>query len=196
MEQHRYVDATLEVYRRVLRDFANIGVCLQAYLYRTKEDLVSLIPLGGGIRLVKGAYREPPDVAMPNKRNVDESFLALAKMMMSGDAQASGLRAVFGTHDRRLVAAIHEQMRAFGASARIGRVPLALRDSARRAGPAGAGAIPRARAHQLRRTVVSMVHAEVGRTSGKRAVCREVDAVEVSTTTSERAAAWIPGSRD
>ena len=96
----------------MLRDFANVGVCLQAYLHRTKEDLVSLIPLGGGIRLVKGAYREPPDVAMPKKSDVDENFLAMAKIMMSGDARASGLRAVFGTHDRRLVAAIHEQMRA------------------------------------------------------------------------------------
>ncbi len=114
MEQHRYVDATLELYRRVLRDFPNVGVCLQAYLYRTKDDLISLIPLGGGIRLVKGAYREPPDVAMPKKRDVDENFLAMARIMMSGDARASGLRAVFGTHDRRLVAAIHEQMRASG----------------------------------------------------------------------------------
>ena len=55
------------MYRRVRQEFPNVGVCLQAYLYRTVTDLRSLIPLGGGVRLVKGAYREPPDVAMPKK---------------------------------------------------------------------------------------------------------------------------------
>ena len=67
MEQHAYVDATLNIYRRTLSDFPNVGVCLQAYLYRTPNDLRSLIPLGGGVRLVKGAYREPNDVAIPKE---------------------------------------------------------------------------------------------------------------------------------
>ena len=111
MEQHTYVDATLEIYRRVLQECPNVGVCLQAYLYRTANDLRSLLPLGGGVRLVKGAYREPPDVAMPKKRDVDESFLALAKLMTSSsEARASGFRAVFGTHDARLIAAIQREM--------------------------------------------------------------------------------------
>jgi proline dehydrogenase len=114
MEQHTYVDVTLAIYRRVLSEFPNVGVCLQAYLYRTAHDLQSLIPIGGGIRLVKGAYREPPDVAMPKKRDVDRSFLTLANMMIGRDARSSGLRAVFGTHDRRLIAAIQDQMRAAG----------------------------------------------------------------------------------
>jgi proline dehydrogenase len=106
MEQHGYVDATLEAYRAVRSEFPNVGVCLQAYLYRTKDDLTSLIPLGGGVRLVKGAYRESADIAYPRKRDVDANFLALAKMMIGHDARAAGLRAVFGTHDRRLVKAI------------------------------------------------------------------------------------------
>ena len=63
MEQHTYVDATLEIYRRVKSEFPNVGVCLQAYLYRTAADLASLIALGGGVRLVKGAYHEPASVA-------------------------------------------------------------------------------------------------------------------------------------
>lgn len=110
MEQHTYVDATLEMYRRVRQEFPNVGVCLQAYLYRTVTDLRSLIPLGGGVRLVKGAYREPPDVAMPKKSEVDDNFLALARLMIGADARASGLRAVFGTHDARLLAAIQREM--------------------------------------------------------------------------------------
>jgi proline dehydrogenase len=119
MEQHTYVDATLEIYRRVLADFPNVGVCLQAYLYRTANDLTTLIPssnfgAAGGVRLVKGAYREPGSVAYPKKRDVDDNFLALAKLMMGPGARAAGLRAVFGTHDSRLIAAIHDHMGATG----------------------------------------------------------------------------------
>jgi proline dehydrogenase len=124
MEQHAYVDATLEIYRRVLSDFPNVGVCLQAYLYRTSNDLASLIPLGGppsqrfgvagGVRLVKGAYREGANIAFPKKRDVDDNFLALAKLMMERDARAAGLRAVFGTHDARLINAIQRHMDATG----------------------------------------------------------------------------------
>jgi proline dehydrogenase len=116
MEQHKYVDATLKAYRRALGEFPNVGVCLQAYLYRTTNDLESLIPLGGGVRLVKGAYREPADVAYPKKRDVDENFLALAKLMLGREAQASGLRAVFGTHDQRLMTAIQHHMESTGLS--------------------------------------------------------------------------------
>jgi proline dehydrogenase len=110
MEQHSYVDVTLELYREVLRDFTDVGVCLQAYLYRTAADLSALIPLGGGIRLVKGAYREPSDVAMPRKKDVDDNYLLLSKKMLDSDARESGLRSVFGTHDARLIAAIQRHM--------------------------------------------------------------------------------------
>jgi len=123
MEQHAYVDATLEIYRRVLADFPNVGVCLQAYLYRTANDLTTLIPHGppspgfgaaGGVRLVKGAFREPASVAYPKKHDVDDNFLALAKLMMGPDLRTAGFRAVFGTHDWRLITAIHDHMDATG----------------------------------------------------------------------------------
>lgn len=123
MEQHRYVDATLDMYRRAIADvwtspgdLPNVGVCLQAYLYRTADDLNSLLPLGGGVRLVKGAYREPADVAYPKKRDVDDNFLALAKAMIGPVARASGLRAVFGTHDTRITSVIQHEISARGLS--------------------------------------------------------------------------------
>jgi proline dehydrogenase len=103
MEQHTRVDATLEIYRRLRPAFPKVGVCLQSYLYRTAGDLASLIPLGGGVRLVKGAYREPASVAYPGKRDVDRNFLALARLMIAPDARKAGVRAVFGTHDRRII---------------------------------------------------------------------------------------------
>jgi proline dehydrogenase len=110
MEQHTYVDATLGIYRRLQSEFPNLGVCLQAYLHRTAGDLASLIPLGGGVRLVKGAYREPASVAYPKKRDVDRNFLALARLMIAPGARAAGLRAVFGTHDRRIIGDIERQI--------------------------------------------------------------------------------------
>src|SRR5438552_1189087 len=78
MEESRYVDVTLELFRRARAAHAGVGVCLQAYLRRTSADLEGLLPLAPAIRLVKGAYNEPPDVAFPKKRDVDERYFTLA----------------------------------------------------------------------------------------------------------------------
>ena len=64
--------------------------------------------IGAAVRLVKGAYREPPVVAIQNKRDIDENFLALAKRMLSPEASAVGMRAAIGTHDPRLIRRIQE----------------------------------------------------------------------------------------
>src|SRR6267378_6333772 len=61
MEESRYVDATLELFQAVRTAHASVGVCLQAYLRRTPADLETLLPLAPAIRLVKGAYNEPPN---------------------------------------------------------------------------------------------------------------------------------------
>ena len=67
MEQSRYVDATLDLCRRARALRPHVGVCLQAYLRRTPADLAALVPTGAGVRLVKGAYKEPPELAFPGK---------------------------------------------------------------------------------------------------------------------------------
>jgi len=108
MEESRYVDATLDLYRAARAEGAGVGVCLQAYLRRTPQDLTALLPLSPAIRLVKGAYNEPPDVALPRKRDVDAQYYTLAVRLL--DAVATGrARAVFGTHDLYLVDRIREQ---------------------------------------------------------------------------------------
>ena len=112
MEQSFYVERTLDM-RRALRAYPHAGVCLQAYLRRTPDDLASMIPLGGGIRLVKGAYHEPASVAYPRKSDVDESYFTLATQMLAA-ARRSGLRCVFGTHDQQLVARIQRAADATG----------------------------------------------------------------------------------
>ena len=70
MEYSRYVDPTLELFRRSRAKSARIGIALQAYLYRTAKDVESLLPLGSAVRVVKGAYLEPPDLAGRERHDV------------------------------------------------------------------------------------------------------------------------------
>jgi proline dehydrogenase len=114
MEQSPYVDMTLDITRRVRAEFANVGVCLQAYLHRTAGDLEAMAAIGAGVRLVKGAYNEPPEIAMPSKQDVDASYLSLAKTMIAPETRRTGLRAVFGTHDTTLIARIRQHAAAQG----------------------------------------------------------------------------------
>jgi len=102
MEESRYVDATLEVYRRAKAEWPNVGVCLQAYLRRTPKDLDALLSLAPAIRLVKGAYNEPPDVAFPRKQDVDEAYRQLAKRLLT-EAGRQRVKPVFGTHDLGMI---------------------------------------------------------------------------------------------
>jgi proline dehydrogenase len=103
MEASNYVDATLDLYKRALARHPNTGVCLQAYLYRTTKDVQDLLPLKPSIRLVKGAYKEPPEIAFPKKLDVDENYFQLASEMLSAQAAGRCLRAAFGTHDVALI---------------------------------------------------------------------------------------------
>jgi proline dehydrogenase len=103
MESSAYVDATLDVYRRALRAHPNTGICLQAYLYRTKKDLADLFPLSPSVRLVKGAYQESDKVAFPQKSDVDQNYLELAQDMLAAHAAGNCPRATFGTHDVPLI---------------------------------------------------------------------------------------------
>jgi len=109
MESSSYTDATLDVFRCVRKTEANVGVCLQAYLRRTGDDLESLLPLGPPIRLVKGAYDEPPAVAFRRTREVDESFMALADRLLSEDARRAGAWLAAGTHDPAMIRSLKER---------------------------------------------------------------------------------------
>jgi proline dehydrogenase len=108
MEQSPYVDVTLDLTRRLKTEFPAVGVCLQAYLFRTRQDLEDMTSRGIGVRLVKGAYMEPAAVAFPKKSDVDANYLALAQAMLAPGPRAAGSRAVFGTHDLDLISAIRD----------------------------------------------------------------------------------------
>jgi len=103
MEASNYVDATLDLYRRVLSVRPNVGICLQAYLYRTKNDLEKLLPLRPSIRLVKGAYNEAAAIAFQRKQEVDENYFELGRQMLRAKKESRCVRAAFGTHDVALI---------------------------------------------------------------------------------------------
>ena len=102
MENSPYVDPTLALFRASKAKYKGVGIAIQAYLYRTPKDIESLIPLGPAIRIVKGAYLEPPEVAYPKKSDVDESFYTLCVRLMQADALKSGTLLHIATHDTAL----------------------------------------------------------------------------------------------
>jgi len=122
MEASAYVDATLEVYRRALAKFPRTGICLQAYLFRTKKDLEALLPLKPSVRLVKGAYKEPPSVAFPAKSDVDESYFSLGQSMLRAQRDGAMFRAAFGTHDTAMI----KRLADFCASERMSKSALEI----------------------------------------------------------------------
>jgi proline dehydrogenase len=102
MESSHYVDVTIDMYRRIHSELPNIGLCLQAYLRRTPSDLEQLYHLDPAIRLVKGAYLEPPEIAFPKKADVDESFFQVSAAYLKRiELKKSNL--AYGTHDLRLI---------------------------------------------------------------------------------------------
>jgi proline dehydrogenase len=102
MESSPYVDPTLDLFRRTRARSARIGIALQAYLYRTADDIESLVPLGSAIRLVKGAYLEPASVAYPKKSDVDENYYKLSCRLLAEDARKAGGLLHIATHDPTL----------------------------------------------------------------------------------------------
>ncbi len=102
MEGSAYTDATLDLYTAVRKKHQHVGLAMQAYLYRTANDVARLLELKPSIRLVKGAYAEPADRAFPAKRDVDANYLALCTFMLP-ELKRDRLRLVLGTHDVPLI---------------------------------------------------------------------------------------------
>lgn len=98
MERSDVLEATLRIYRRLRESRDNVGCVLQSYLYRTPHDLDELLPPGLNLRLVKGAYLEPPEIAYPQKDDVDAAYVRLLEKALR-EAEHVGV----ATHDERLI---------------------------------------------------------------------------------------------
>ncbi|WP_431783292.1 proline dehydrogenase family protein [Streptomyces chumphonensis] len=109
MEDHTTVDSTLAILAELRRDFPQTGAVVQSYLFRTEEDCRALAGEGSRVRLVKGAYKEPAEVAHQDKREVDRAYVRCLKILMAGQGYP-----MIGSHDPRMVAITQELAHRFG----------------------------------------------------------------------------------
>lgn len=113
MEESALVDTTLDIYRRLRHGegFENVGVVIQAYLFRSEQDVAHLIEEGAWVRLVKGAYKEPPDIAFAAKADTDANTVKLMQMLLGEQARRNGVYLAVASHDEAIVAATQEYAR-------------------------------------------------------------------------------------
>jgi proline dehydrogenase len=118
MEDSPTVDTTLGVYRQLRQEAGldNVGVVIQSYLYRSEADIEQLIEMGARVRLCKGAYAEPAEVAFPRKADVDANYLNLARLLLSQRAAETGVYPAFATHDASIIEEIKHYTRAHAIS--------------------------------------------------------------------------------
>jgi proline dehydrogenase len=100
MEGSSATQATIDVFKRLRAEFGlnDVGIVLQSYLYRTMDDARDLLKIPARIRLCKGAYNEPPEVAYPEKQKVDENYIQVMQLLLS-----SGIYHGIATHDPRMI---------------------------------------------------------------------------------------------
>jgi proline dehydrogenase len=100
MEGSAYTERTVQMTKRVRAKFSGVGTVMQAYLHRAEKDVLDLLAAGCRLRLCKGAYQEPPDIAFPNKADVDANYVKLMKLILP-----SGIYHGIATHDPAMIRA-------------------------------------------------------------------------------------------
>jgi proline dehydrogenase len=106
MEGSAYTQRTVEITKRVRAKYSNVGTVMQAYLYRAEQDDNGLLSAGCRMRLCKGAYQEPPEIAFPKKEDVDANYIQLMKVLLS-----SGIYHGIATHDPAMIQATKDFVR-------------------------------------------------------------------------------------
>ncbi len=103
MEDSKHTQATLNIFKTLREEFDNVGTVIQAYLYRSEEDMKMLYAMGASIRLCKGAYKEPAEVAFPQKKDVDANYLKLEQIFLQPDGKPTGAYLAVATHDEKII---------------------------------------------------------------------------------------------
>ena len=100
MESSAVTQVTIDIFKRLRAEFGlnDVGIVLQSYLRRTVEDAQELLKIPARIRICKGAYNEPPEVAFPDKKDVDENYVRVMKLLLS-----SGTYHGIATHDPNMI---------------------------------------------------------------------------------------------
>ena len=124
MENSAYTERTLEIFETLWeQQYRNVGVALQAYLFRTERDVQRMNELGARVRLVKGAYKEPAAVAYQRKDEVNAAFVRLARQLLD-----HGTYPAIATHDEDVIAQVRQHAAARGMADGSVRVPDVVRD--------------------------------------------------------------------
>ncbi len=103
MESSQYTQTTLNIFKTLREEFDNVGIVVQSYLYRSEEDMKMLYALGANVRLCKGAYKEPAEIAFPKKQDVDANYRKLAEIFLQSNGNANGAYLDLATHDEKLI---------------------------------------------------------------------------------------------
>lgn len=103
MEDSQYTTATIDMFKVLRKEYDNVGIVIQSYLYRSKDDIDDLLKCGARIRLCKGAYDEPATVAFPKKFDTDKNYIELSKTLLE-----SGIYHGIATHDVKMIKAVRE----------------------------------------------------------------------------------------
>ena len=98
MEGSEYTDRTLRIVSQARAETDAVGTVIQAYLYRSEKDIQDLLKIGCRIRLVKGAYKEPSEIAFPRKKDVDANYIKLMRLLLP-----SGIYHAIATHDPGMI---------------------------------------------------------------------------------------------
>lgn len=106
MEDSSKTQATLNIFKHLRAEFDNVGIVIQAYLFRSEDDMKTLYEMGAHVRLCKGAYKEPASVAFPLKQDTDANYLRLAEIFLRPNANGNAPRThlALATHDAKIIA--------------------------------------------------------------------------------------------
>ncbi len=113
MEESQVTEETVSLFEKAHKSgHKNVGLVLQAYLYRTAADIDTMIEMGARVRLCKGAYAESAEVAFPQKSQIDANYIRLAETLLNENSLQNGVIPAFATHDSKMVQAVLDYVKA------------------------------------------------------------------------------------
>ena len=152
MEGSKHTQRTIDMFRQLRQSYENVGIVLQAYLHRTEQDVKEAVARGDRVRICKGAYKEPPEIAYQDMDDIRASYRRCAELLLD-----KGNYPAIATHDESLVKHVLAYTREKGHPARAVRVPDAVRPAAAALGPAGRGGLQHAGVRALRDALVPVL---------------------------------------
>lgn len=105
MESSAYTESTLRIFRQLMQEYKNVGTVIQSYLRRSEADMQQLAAEGAAIRLCKGAYKEPPELAFPEKSDVDKNYVTILEQFMGQANRQRGAYLKIASHDLKIIEA-------------------------------------------------------------------------------------------